>query len=358
MGAAGPAPDDAGSSAGRALPGACWAAPDRMPRRNPKRGSGWPVGRGAAVASVSEFHAYRGRDSCGRPSARCHPSSGCHRSSGDSRSSCRRPSWGCRRSSGEMAGRGIRPSAPIKPPAPAEPAALTEPPAPTGPAAPTEPAGPVTPPRAGPGSGAAGDDALACGLVDRGPPGHASSAIASQVGNSGRAGCRCGRPTPSRGGAGAWVQGSSLSGSGAGSHGGLPDTLDGRAWLARCEPWARRPPERPPLAAAPGSPGGSATESAAPGNALSGIAALPASRRRAVGSGIGAHGGAFTGVRLLAAWSAAAPSEGAGPEPVDAEPVDAELADAEPGDAEPPPVKPPGSEPGPTGAGTKPTGSI
>jgi hypothetical protein len=99
-------------------------------------------------------------------------------------------------------------------------------------------------------------------------------------------------PAAPRDGARAWVQGSSLFGSSAGSQGGRPDTFGVRGWrgdwvsrlLIRATPAAPDAGSEP-LAASPA--GGAA---AGPGNALPGIAALAAAWT--VGSfEISAHGG-------------------------------------------------------------------
>src|SRR5206468_11991927 len=92
-------------------------------------------------------------------------------------------------------------------------------------------AGPTRPPAGRPISrpdgpiGPADDGTGGCGPASLGPPGHASCAISSQEGNSERTCSRMGSGgAPPRDGAGAWAQGRSLLGSGAGSQGGRPDT--------------------------------------------------------------------------------------------------------------------------------------
>jgi len=113
----------------------------------------------------------------------------------------------------------------------------------------------VLPLRAGlPTFRSAGDETGGCRAAPRRPPGQTSSATASQDGSAGRV-CsgRGSDPVPPWGGAGAWAHGSSLSGRGAGSHGGRPDTWAVRAGGGRCAAvGGRRTPIRPapPRAAA------------------------------------------------------------------------------------------------------------
>jgi hypothetical protein len=160
------------------------------------------------------------------------------------------------------------------------------------------PAGPPT-------FGSADDETGGCRAAPRGPPGQTSSANASQDGSAGRGCSGLGSdPVPPRGGAGAWAQGSSLSGCGAGSHGGRPDTWAFRAGAGRCTAvGGRRTPTRPAPPGAAAAPVPAAP--AAGGNALPGMAAPAASLARLRGSdGIRAHGGSFALVVAVESWLA------------------------------------------------------
>ena len=153
----------------------------------------------------------------------------------------------------------------------------------------------------------AGDETGGCSAVPWGPPGQTSSASASQDGNAGRVCSGLGSdPVPPRGGTGAWAHGSSLSGRGAGSHGGRPDTCAIRAGAGRCAAvGGRRMPVgfSPPPPRAAGVPLPAASKAA--GNARSGMAASAASLARPRGSdGIGAHGGSFALVVAVDSWLA------------------------------------------------------
>src|SRR6516162_4456159 len=211
----------------------------------------------------------------------------------------------------------------------------------------------------------ADDETGGCRDAPRGPPGQTSSAGASQDASAGRVCSGLGSdPVPPRGGAGAWAHGSSLSGRGAGSHGGRPDTWAFRAGAGRCAAVGGR---RTPIRPAPPGAAAAPAASAAGGNALPGMAAPAASLARPPGSdGIRAHGGSFAFVVAVESWLAgeagstgATSSAGAAasvggtlgepgsagePKLADAPaPAGGAGADANPGDADP--VKPEDADP-------------
>ena len=219
----------------------------------------------------------------------------------------------------------------------------------------------------------AGDDTGGYKAASRGPPGQTSSASASQGGCAGRACSGLGSdPALPWGCPGAWVHGNSLSGRGAGSHGGRPDTWAIREGAGRyaAVDGRRTPigfwPALPKPAAVP-VPAAPAAGAAAAGNALSGMAEPAASLARPRGSdGIGAHGGSFALVVAVESWLAdeagsagatssaggAAPADGTPGEPGAAAepklpdapaPVGGVGADANPDDADP--VKPEDADP-------------